>query len=84
MQEIFPVVCGALIGAGAQRLLSGRLRWVAMVALSIVAGVAASTISGELELSWGFVPIDLLQALIAAVVTAGLFTLWERRAAQTR
>ena len=79
MNEVFPVVAGALVGVSVARLVAGRLRWLVLVALSLGIGVVASAISGELELSWGFVPVDTAQALVVAVLASAASAAWQRR-----
>jgi hypothetical protein len=80
MNEIFPVLAGAAIGAVVPRFLSGRLLAVALVALSVIFGVLAALISGELAESWAFVLFDTAQVLIVAVLVAVLIAAWQRRA----
>lgn len=76
MNEVFPLVTGALIGAGLWRFVASiRLRWLALLCLSVIVGVAASALSGELELSWGFVPVDMLFVLLAASMTMAVLSL---------
>ncbi len=84
MNEIFPVVAGAAVGAGVLRLAPRRLRLAALLALCVLVGLAASAISGELELSWGFVPVDVVEALVAGCLTLALLTAWQRGAARSR
>jgi hypothetical protein len=80
VHEVFPVLAGAAIGAVVARFLGGRMLAMTLAAVSVIAGVLASFISGELALSWGFVPVDVLQVLLVAVVTSGLVRVWQRRA----
>jgi len=84
VNEIFPVVAGAAVGAGVLRLAAGRLRIAALLALCVLVGLAASAISGELELSWGFAPVDVVEALVAGSLTLGLLMAWQRGTAHTR
>jgi len=84
VNEIFPVVAGAAVGAGVLRLTAGRLRIAALIAFCVLVGLAASAISGELALSWGFVPVDVVEALVAGSLTLGLLTAWQRGTARTR
>lgn len=82
MHEIFPVAAGAALGLAVQGIRAAALRWLALVALTVAIGVTASVISGEVELSLGFIPVDVLQALVAALLVRGLMVLWERRPVQ--
>lgn len=50
---------------------AGRARG-ALCALGVTAAVTAFVLSGEVELSIGFLAWDLLQVLLAAVVTRAL------------
>ncbi len=79
MHEVLPVALGALTGLGTPLLVRGRTAWVVLTALSLIIGVIASAVSGELALSWGFVPVDAVQSLLAAAVTmAGISVLRQR------
>ncbi|HJZ48096.1 MAG TPA: hypothetical protein VKE41_13050 [Roseiflexaceae bacterium] len=79
MTEVFPVVAGLVIGLVVQRIPSLRLRALALFMLSVLAGVAASFVSGELLVSWDFFFVDIpLVFLAAVVVTLGL-AWWQRR-----
>jgi hypothetical protein len=84
MYEVFPVVSGIVLGLAAFRYFPARLRWVAVVALSIVLGVTASAISGELAMSWEFILIDSPQVLLVAVITLAACLVWQRRIAHAR
>ena len=69
MEEIFPVGSGVVLGLIVAYLISGRLRgWVLAVG-SVVIGVTASWISGELEVTWLYILVDVGQALIAGSLT---------------
>jgi len=66
MNEIFPMaaglVCGVLLGT-----LTARRRIVVGLAVSVVAGVLATVVSGEWRISWAFLLIDIpLVAVFAA------------------
>ncbi len=69
MQEIFPVMAGVLVGVIAMRVASLRLRAIAIALLSVLFGVAASAVSGELALSWEFVLVDIPLVAISALAT---------------
>jgi hypothetical protein len=84
VHEVFPVLAGAAIGLGVMRISSARLRLVALAVFSLLAGALASLISGELELSLGFIPVDVAQALAAAVLMSALVTAWQRRRVRVR
>lgn len=84
MHEVFPVVAGAAIGLGIMRITSIRLRLAALAVLSLIAGALASLISGELELSLGFIPVDVAQVFAAAVLMSALVIVWQRRQVRVR
>ncbi len=69
MHEIFPVMAGALVGVIALRIASLQLRAVVIAALSVLFGVAASAVSGELALSWEFILVDIPLVAISALAT---------------
>lgn len=79
MNEIFPVLAGAAMGATVPRFVSGRMLVIAMAALSVIVGVAAAAISGELAESWLFVLFDTAQVAVVSVLTAWLIRVWQRR-----
>lgn len=84
MQEVFPVLMGALIGAGVAMLAPARMRIALPAVLSVVAGFAASALSGELEISPGFILIDVGQVVLVAALTTVVALAWQRRAARVR
>jgi hypothetical protein len=66
MDELFPMVTGLVVGA-----LLGFIRpsirfWVGAL-LAIIFGVLATVISGEFQLSWGFLLIDIPLVAISAI-----------------
>ena len=64
MDEVFPVLCGVVLGLAAGHL-SLRLRWLAMLIGVPLVGITASYISGELSIGWQFVLIDMTEVLMA-------------------
>lgn len=65
--EFFPVLSGLAIGV-ILGLIAPRLRvWIGAV-LAILFGVLATVLSGEAEISWGFLLIDIPLVAIAAIV----------------
>ncbi len=69
MFEVVPIVAGV----GAALLVSQRVapRWrtVTLAILSLLIGVTATVVSGELALTWGFIPVDVAEVLLAAGLT---------------
>lgn len=84
MGEVFPVLAGALIGLLASRLAAVQMRWIVTTILTVVAGVAATFLSGEAAESWAFVLVDIGLVAIVAVIAWGVATLVTRRVGQTR
>ena len=82
MQEIFPLACGLAIGLLVQRIASIRLRTAALVMLCVIFGAIASYISGELEVSWGFLSVDMALVWLGALLAVGAATIWRRRLAR--
>jgi len=79
MNEVFPLVAGCVLGLLAAQVSSARLRAAVLVILSLIAGTAATVVSGEWETSWGFLVIDVGGVLLAAVGTSILLARWQRR-----
>jgi hypothetical protein len=71
MHELLAIAGGVVLGIG-WGLGVGRASGVALGALGVTAAVTAFVLSGEAELSIGFLAWDLLQVLLAAVVTRAL------------
>ena len=76
MYEILAIVAGVVIGLIAQRLPSTQLKIATIVTGSVAVGAIASSISGELSISWGFLVFDIGQVLLAATVAMVLSGLW--------
>jgi hypothetical protein len=71
MYELLAIAGGVVVGVG-WGLGAGRASGAAIGALGMTAAVTAFVLSGEVELSIGFLALDLLQVLLAAVVTRAL------------
>jgi hypothetical protein len=82
MQELFPLLAGAIIGLAVQKVRGPRLRAAVLVILCLVFGALASLVSGELEVSWSFVSVDTVLVFIGALVAVGAAALWRRRASR--
>jgi hypothetical protein len=67
MTELLPIGLGLLLGLalGTARPSIGRPQ---CAALAIALGVLASVVTGELEVSWGYVLVDIPLVAIAALV----------------
>jgi hypothetical protein len=72
MNELFPILAGLAVG-GALGVLRPAVRLPFAVAAAILLGAAATFLSGEFEISWSFLLIDIpLVALSsAAAILAG-------------
>lgn len=71
MYELLAIAGGVLVGVG-WGLGAGRAARVALAGLGVAAAVSAFVLSGEAELSVGFLAWDLLQLVVAAVLTRAL------------
>jgi hypothetical protein len=75
MYELLAIAGGVLVGVG-WGLGAGRATKAALCGLGVAAAVSAFLLSGEAELSVGFLAWDLLQLLVAAVLTRALVRRW--------
>jgi hypothetical protein len=83
MQEFFPIVSGLILGAAALQISSARLRLAVLLAMSVVLGMIATTVSGEHLISWAFILIDIPLVLGAAVVAMMAVTVLQGRSITT-
>lgn len=75
MNEIIPLCSGALLGFLAARVRPSQ-RLAVVVFLSVMLGVGASAVTGELSIGWEYVLVDIpLVALSAGIC----FVAWSRR-----
>jgi hypothetical protein len=65
MQELFPFACGLLLGV-TLGFVRPAIRLPLGAGLAIVLGVLATVISGEFELSWGYLVFDIPLVGLAA------------------
>lgn len=66
--ELFPVICGLVVG-GILGFVRPSLRvWIGAL-LAVGCGVLATAVSGEFEISWAFILIDIPLVAMAAVVS---------------
>lgn len=79
MQEVFPILSGAIVGLAVLNIESVRLRALALAVLSVILGVIATIISSEALISWAFVLIDIPLVLVSALVAIGVVIAWQRR-----
>lgn len=69
MEELLPVLSGLCVGGLLGFFRPATRLWLAIV-LAIVLGFLATVISGEYEISWGFLLIDI--PLVAISTAIGL------------
>ncbi len=74
MQELFPLVGGAVIGSLVLLIRLIPVRIVAFLLGCLLVGVAASWLSGELEESFNFISVDMLLAYLGGVVAVVVIT----------
>ena len=85
MHEFFPLLAGVVIALVlSPREIGRRIKTVALVALSVIAGALASWVSGELSESWAYLVFDVAQVLLVAGMTTVLIAAWRRRTARLR
>lgn len=84
MNELFPCAAGIAAGFAVAKLLPARLRVPVLLALCLVIGFTASAISGELELSFGFIPVDVAEAFGLGLLALAVSLAWDRRLARQR
>ncbi|MFD8307881.1 hypothetical protein ACFV29_36965 [Streptomyces sp. NPDC059690] len=80
--ELFPIAAGIALGLFVALLRPGLPRW-AGAGLAVALGVVATMISGEFEIGWEFLLIDIPLVAGSAVATAVLVRLVRRRTAGT-
>lgn len=84
MFEVVPIVAGVAAALLVAQWVAPRWRIVSLAVLSLLIGVTASVASGELALSWGFVPVDVAEALLAAGLTTVVLATRRHHARATR
>jgi 1,4-dihydroxy-2-naphthoate octaprenyltransferase len=84
MGEIFPLVAGALIGLLVSRIAAIRTRWIVSTILTLLAGAAATVLSGEAAESWAFVLVDIGLVAVTAAIVWGIATFVASRVGQAR
>ncbi|MET2825509.1 hypothetical protein [Mesorhizobium shangrilense] len=82
MDEIVPVILGAVLGALVWRTTNGRMRAILSVLAVVAAGAFATILSGEFQLSWVYFLIDFSEAALGLVIGIALVRFFlPRRAA---
>lgn len=79
MQELIPVACGLLLGAGLG-LMRPSIRLPVGAVLSVLLGLFATVITGEFKMSWEYLLVDIplvaLAAFLALVTVRHLAPAW--------
>jgi hypothetical protein len=83
MEEIFPVLCGIVLGLATHAVRPVWLKAALIAVLGVTAGFTAAWVSGELEVSSAYLLIDIVQVAAAAVMTGVLVRVWLRRQARS-
>jgi hypothetical protein len=74
MYEILPIGAGVILALAFARWSpsSPQLRWVITAVISVIVGVSAAFISGEIHESWLFAIFDTAQVAVAMVLVSAL------------
>ena len=80
MSELVPIVCGLAAG-GLLALLSRKVRLVAGAAIAVVVGTIATVVSGEYQVSWEFLLIDIPLVALCSVIGLVVVRAWQRHLA---
>jgi hypothetical protein len=83
INELFPIAAGIVLGIVVGVLRPGMRRWAAG-ALAVALGVTATVVSGEFEIGWEFLLIDIPLVAGCAVATVFLIRLLKTHAARAR
>jgi hypothetical protein len=68
MDELFPIVSGVVLGIVVAGVRPSLRPWVG-IALSIALGLAATALSGELAIGWGYLLVDIPLVAVSAGVS---------------
>ena len=83
MEEIFPVLCGIVLGLATHAVRPVWLKATLIAVLGVAAGYTAAWISGELAVSVAYLVVDIAQVVTAAVMTGVFVRVWLRRRARS-
>ncbi len=72
MNELFPILCGILLGLFCAGIRDAHRRTALWLVLSVICGVAATLVSGEFKLGWEYLFIDVPLAAGAALSVVAL------------
>jgi hypothetical protein len=82
--EVFPLAAGVAIALMVQQIATPQLRVIVLITVSVLFGAIASSISGELLISWAYLVFDAAQVLIVACASMVLVAAWKRRTTRMR
>ncbi len=72
--EPVPVAAGVIVGLLVWRLVPARVRIAVAIGVAFPIGAVISWLAGELELSWGFILVDVGQVVLAALLVIAVAT----------
>jgi hypothetical protein len=72
MDELVPVILGAVLGAIIWRCTAGRTRLVLSILAVFAAGIFATVTSGEWRYSWIYLLLDLGEAALGLAAGFGI------------
>lgn len=81
MEEVFPVLAGVVVRLAVHSMRSVWLRLSLLVLFGLGFGLVASSISGELAISWTYALIDIAEVIGSGAMTIVGITIWHRRLA---
>jgi hypothetical protein len=76
MGELLPILGGCALGLGVASLRPRGRRWPWLLAGSVVVGILAGVVNGELSESAAFLLLDIPAALVSAAVVCRLRDYW--------
>jgi hydrogenase-4 membrane subunit HyfE len=81
--EIIPISAGVILAFifARYRPSSPRMRWGITAVVSVVVGLVASIVSGEIHESWAFVILDTAQVALTMVLVSWLLDRRSHRSA---
>ncbi|MBX0331000.1 hypothetical protein K2Z83_25425 [Oscillochloris sp. ZM17-4] len=84
MHELIPVAAGAIVGALVSQLRTTWVKVVVFVAMCLLVGFAMSFLTGELEVSAGFLSVDAGLVWLGGLIAVALAEGWRRYSARPR
>jgi flagellar biosynthesis protein FliR len=78
VNELFPILLGALVGIPILFLASNRVRLLLSVAAVLIIGAASTVLSGEYVQSWIYLLLDFGEAALGLAAGFTSAYLWSR------